>query len=90
MVICPEGNGIDCHRIWEVLLLGRVPVVKKSKIMSHFHDLPILYVDEWIEIKNIELINQKYNLVRNNSAEKLNFKYWKTFILSLKDKLKNK
>lgn len=87
MVICPEGNGIDCHRVWETLLLGRVPVVKKSKVMNHFSDLPILFIDEWREIKDIDLIKKKYELVKKNSIKKLNFKYWADFILSCKSKL---
>jgi hypothetical protein len=28
--ICPPGNGIDSHRIWEVLYLGVIPIVKRS------------------------------------------------------------
>lgn len=31
MIICPLGNGFDTHRLWEVLYLGRVPVVIKPK-----------------------------------------------------------
>lgn len=87
MVVCPEGNGIDCHRVWETLLLGRVPIVKKSKVMNHFSDLPILFVDKWNEIQDRYLIQKKYELVKNNSTEKLNFKYWRDLILSYKCKL---
>lgn len=87
MVICPEGNGIDCHRVWETLLLGRVPIVRKSKVMNDFSDLPILYIDDWDEIKDSSLINEKYNSVKDNSTEKLNFKYWENLILSYRSKL---
>jgi len=87
MVVCPEGNGIDCHRVWETLLLGRVPIVRKSKVMNHFSDLPILYLDDWDELKDLKSLNQSYESIKDNSIEKLNFKYWKSFILSLKDKL---
>lgn len=89
MVVCPEGNGIDCHRVWETLLLGRVPIVKKSKVMNHFSDLPILFVDKWSEIEDLDLIKKKHELVKDNSTEKLNFKYWSDLILSYKSKLKN-
>lgn len=87
MVICPEGNGTDCHRVWETLLLGRVPIVKKTKVMNHFSDLPILYLDDWDELENLNSLNQSYESVKNNSVEKLNFKYWKNLILSLKDEI---
>ena len=87
MVVCPEGNGIDCHRVWETLLLGRVPIVKKSKAMNHFSDLPILFVDKWNEIEDLNLMKKKYELVKNNSIKKLNFKYWRDLILFYKSKL---
>jgi hypothetical protein len=28
--VCPSGNSVDTHCIWEALLLGLVPVVKKT------------------------------------------------------------
>ncbi len=31
-VLSPHGNGLDCHRTWEALLLGCIPVVKTSAI----------------------------------------------------------
>ena len=45
--ISPPGNGIDCHRIWECLFLGTVPVVKYHESFSQFKHLPILFVDNW-------------------------------------------
>ena len=29
-VICPEGNGIDTHRMWEALYLRTIPIIKKK------------------------------------------------------------
>jgi hypothetical protein len=29
-VLSPPGNGVDCHRTWEALLMGAVPVVRSS------------------------------------------------------------
>ena len=28
--ICPEGNGPDCHRLWESLYLDVIPICKRS------------------------------------------------------------
>ena len=44
--ICPEGNGVDCHRLWECIYLDVVPIVEESVIMSQFKDdeLPILFL----------------------------------------------
>lgn len=43
----PLGNGPDCHRTWEALYLGVIPVVQKGVWMRSFADLPIIAVDRW-------------------------------------------
>lgn len=35
---CPFGHGLDTHRLWEVLLMGGIPVVKRSTITSCVDD----------------------------------------------------
>ena len=32
-VLCPHGGGLDCHRNWEALCLGCIPIVKTSKFI---------------------------------------------------------
>jgi hypothetical protein len=49
-VVSPHGNGMDCHRTWEALLLGCIVIVRKSDIDSLYTDLPVLIVDEWSDI----------------------------------------
>ena len=78
--ISPPGNGIDCHRTWEILYLNRVPVVFQSYFVENiYHDLPV-----WI-IKNIdELLHiDAYKQICSNkySKDKLSFEYWKNLIL---------
>ena len=45
----PAGNGIDCHRTWEALYLGAVPVVLRSEYFGE-SDWPVLVVDSWSEL----------------------------------------
>jgi len=35
-VLCPPGNGIDTHRMWETLAAGAVPVVLRNPVTEHF------------------------------------------------------
>jgi hypothetical protein len=46
--ICPPGNGIDSHRIWEVMYLGVIPICLRSvfteKVNRRF---PIILLDSW-------------------------------------------
>ena len=76
-ILCPRGNGIDTHRIWETLYLRSIPIVKKCTAMSHFYDLPILWIDDWKEI-NFEFLEEKYNEIINKdfNFEKLNIYYY--------------
>lgn len=56
-VISPEGAGMDCHRTWEALLLGCIPVVKKNELSTMFSDLPVLVVNDWQEVKRDTLFD---------------------------------
>lgn len=81
--ICPEGNGPDCHRIWECLYLGVIPIVKKSVAFVQFDDLPILFVGNWNQINDNFLNSQltKFESKKYNT-DKLNMKYWDELIRS--------
>lgn len=68
-VLCPRGNGVDTHRVWESIYLRTIPIVKKNTIMSHFIGLPILWIDDWSEI-NDDFLEEKYYSI---STESFNF-----------------
>lgn len=56
-VLSPEGGGMDCHRTWEALTLGCIPIVKRSAFSDLFQNLPVLIVDDWSDIDLEMLIN---------------------------------
>ena len=68
-VISPEGNGSDCHRHYEALLCGCIPIVEyNEKIVKKYEGLPILYTKDYSELTpgylNMvyrRMIFQKYN-----------------------------
>jgi hypothetical protein len=68
-VISPEGNGVDCHRHYEALMAGCIPVVEESEhIRSVYGNCPILYTKDYSEItpeylekKYDEMIDQTYD-----------------------------
>lgn len=61
-VLCPPGNGVDTHRMWEALLAGAIPVVLRSLVMEPFSELPILFVDDLRDVTKglLEAALQKY------------------------------
>lgn len=59
-VISPEGNGIDCHRHYEALLAGCIPIVEHNEdIKVKYRNCPILYTNDYSEITE-EYLKQKY------------------------------
>lgn len=76
-VISPHGNGLDCHRTWEALCLGCIPIVKKSNISDLFDDLPVLIVHEWKDI-TMDVLNQTIHDFKHKqfNYDKLTLKYW--------------
>lgn len=59
-IISPNGNGIDCHKTWESLYLKSIPIVTNSINISFYKDYPILIIDNWSDLKNIELNENLY------------------------------
>lgn len=54
--LSPEGNGIDCHRMWECLYLKIVPICHRNVVTEHFAKLfPIVLVDDWNTFKLSDL-----------------------------------
>ena len=80
-VVCPEGNGIDTHRIWETLYLRTIPIVKRSINNQFYTDLPICFVDDWKEVTE-EFLNTEYARIKGSVWDmgKLDFAYWKNKI----------
>lgn len=76
--LSPRGNGIDCHRTWEMLFFGMIPIIKKSSIDSLYLNLPVLLVDSYNDLEKINY-SEKYNELKNFlpiSKKKFMIDYW--------------
>lgn len=76
-VLSPRGHGLDCHRTWEALLMGSIPIVKSSTLDVLYKDLPVLIIHDWNEVTE-DFLNQKYNELTHKEYcfEKLYAPYW--------------
>jgi hypothetical protein len=76
-VISPHGNGLDCHRTWEALALGCIPIVRTSSLDPMFNGLPVLIVKEWSDVtaEVLDSFVPDYSCV-----DKLKINYWNTII----------
>ena len=62
--ICPLGNGIDSHRIWESLHLRTVPIVENTYNIRYLQkslNLPMIILNDWNELDPKELSPALYN-----------------------------
>lgn len=46
-VLCPEGTGIDTHRVYEALFCGATPVVLRNSLAPLYERLPVCIVSTW-------------------------------------------
>jgi len=80
-IVCPHGNGLDTHRVWEALLVGSIPIVKASSLDVLYQDLPVIIVKKWQDITK-DFLDNKYEIISKNlknkkyKLEKLYFNYW--------------
>lgn len=76
-VLSPRGKGLDCHRTWEALLMGVIPIVKTSTIDEMYKDLPILIVENWSQVTE-EFLNNAYISMQQKTynQEKMFVAYW--------------
>lgn len=59
-IVSPEGNGIDCHRHYEALMAGCIPIVEDSvQIREKYAGCPVLYTKNYLDI-NERYLQKKY------------------------------
>lgn len=75
--VCPRGNGIDTHRVWEALYMGCIPICKPYLAHMFNDTLPILFVNEWSDITT-DLLTEAYHSVDNRffDSDLLKISYW--------------
>jgi len=76
--ICPRGNGLDTHRIWECLYLNTIPIVIKDDFIN-IYNLPIIVLDSWDDLNPNKLKNEFSDQI----ISKLSLNYYKEIIASL-------
>ena len=81
-VLSPAGHGLDCHRTWEALCLGCIPIVRTSPLDVLWEGLPVWVVNSWSEVTE-KTMERKAEEFDNNEQfdsgrvpEKLLLKTW--------------
>jgi hypothetical protein len=48
-VLCPQGTGMDTHRVYEALACGATPVVLHGPLDNLYSKLPICILNSWTD-----------------------------------------
>lgn len=83
--ICPEGNGIDTHRLWECFYLRVVPIVVDNlfiRKVQETYNLPMIILKDWNELRDIyQTLNYDVYEPLFQNRIKLDLNYLKNEIL---------
>lgn len=80
-VVCPIGNGIDTHRLWEVIYSNRIPITIKVgdyNIYNLYKELPIVILENEKQLYDRDLIKEKILEIRrkDHNIQLLDINYW--------------
>lgn len=85
--LCPEGNCIDTHRLWESLYLNTIPIVIYTPMFKYYYKLgiPLLILYSWSDLADLNLDNLNFFYDEHKEWFKnkpLFFNFWKETIQS--------
>ena len=78
-VLSPRGNGLDCHRTWEALYCGAIPVVSAGTLSPALASrLPIMVVDSWSDFlaRDPQALRAQAAELNQRSREAAYMPYW--------------
>ncbi len=82
------GVGEDCHRTWESVLLGAIPVVRESLIREIFSDAPVFVLRDWESPKADEslFLNRRVRGPSFAGRRNIMAQYWFDRIAAIRDR----
>tara|TARA_Y100001958_G_scaffold156915_1_gene150666 strand:- start:6859 stop:7884 length:1026 start_codon:yes stop_codon:yes gene_type:complete len=86
-IVCPWGNGIDSHRVWESLYSNSIPIIFEHATFKTLNNLPKIKISNLKQLRSPSLISQFVDEQFN--FEKLNILWWESIIRNKKIKNSN-
>lgn len=76
-VLSLHGDGVDCHRHWEILSAGSIPLIKSSFLDPLFDNLPVILYKDISQITE-DYLSSEYIKIKHllNNRGKLYRKFW--------------
>jgi len=85
-VFSPQGYGPDCHRTWECIYMGTIPIVEINPLYKTFPELPILFIRSWEDELQPEFLEKQYREIINKKYDYrfCTMSYWKDMFIKNK------
>lgn len=74
--ICPRGNGLDTHRLWECIYLDVIPIMISPDFIN-INNLPIIVLNSWNDF-NEDKLYKEFSNIKNS---KVCLSYYKNMLL---------
>lgn len=79
-VLCPSGNGVDTHRIWESLIFKTFPILLLNSFSKNLIKLgvPGIYLENWSELNYFSKTDfeERYSHLSNYDLSFLKISFW--------------
>jgi hypothetical protein len=62
--VSPPGAGIDCHRIWESIAVGTIPIVESCHNITFHVKMPIMVINDW-KMLDRNMLENKYDFFKS-------------------------
>lgn len=87
--LCPEGNGVETHRVWESLLLDVIPICVSNTNSLNYSALgvPMILINNWNDLQDCKLdflLESKKKFSTYDPLKYSQFKFWWELILEKK------
>lgn len=84
-IVCPDGNGPDSHRIYEVLYMNRIPITFNKIMYDNLHSLfPVLFLSDKTKLLNYEYLKDEITRLKSLdwNEEVLKTNFWSNKIIN--------
>jgi len=61
LVVCPRGNGLDTHRLYETLYMGAIPILLRKSYQFRIcrtFGFPVVGLEDWGQLAEFDLVKQ--------------------------------
>lgn len=73
---CPAGEGKDCIRTYETIILGSIPIWSDCAETRHFSNLPVIYTKNWNFTRELldQMLDEYHN--KKHTTDNIRMSYW--------------